>query len=171
MEHFFQFVIFSNKCMNGLVWWEFFNYQVSYQLCAFLLSFCLLVKLYASSLRFQLCDVTIRNKHVFDQGKEKYGTAFLNLIERVGTTSIKEKRKKVVVGRRSSLSFQRNQRVEEERLKPQQPRSSSYRVFWTIPLTQENLMLDIWLNSLNAKQSYYLYFVFRLLIHLFLCEQ
>ena len=69
-----------------------------------------------------LSDVTIRNKHVFDQGKEKYGTAFLNLIERVGTTSIKEKRKKVVVGRRSSLSFQRNQRVEEERLKPQQPR-------------------------------------------------
>jgi len=60
---------------------------------------------------------------VFDQGKEKYGTAFLNLIERVGTTSIKEKKeKKVVVGRRSSLSFQRNQRVEEERLKPQQPR-------------------------------------------------
>ena len=94
MEHFFQFVIFSNKCMNGLVWWEFFNYQVSYQLCAFLLSFCLLVKLYASSLRFQLCDVTIRNKHVFDQGKEKYGTAFLNLIERVGTTSIKEKKEK-----------------------------------------------------------------------------
>ena len=81
------------------------------------------MKLYASGLRFQLCDVTIRNKHVFDQGKEKYGTAFLNLIERVGTTSIKEKkRKKVVVGRRSSLSFQRNQRVEEERLKPQQPR-------------------------------------------------
>ena len=80
------------------------------------------MKVYASSLQFQLCDVTIRNKHVFDQGKEKYGTAFLNLIERVGTTSIKEERKKVVVGRRSSLSFQRNQRVEEERLKPQQPR-------------------------------------------------
>ena len=39
-----------------------------------------------------LSDVTIRNKHVFDQGKEKYGTAFLNLIERVGTTSIKEKK-------------------------------------------------------------------------------